>query len=318
MQLLCACTEQTPAITQVQNTVETSVAGVFSAGDLHDTEWRQAVTAAGSGCAAAIATERYLTAEELTVERAPTVTATAAAAPAKDSEDETPTVEPVFDAAQTRHKGQYALRKLYHESDRLITVLYTSPSCGPCRSLKPMISAVVDEFDSEIHFVEINIETDPEIAEAAGAHPSCLVFARNDVFGVLPIIGAVVDSEFDSEIHFVEVNIGTDPEIAEAAGAHPNGYVFARNGFFGVLYTSPSCGPCRSLKPMLSAVARRSTLSRSTSRQTPRSCRSERHADRALLPEQGARREHQQYTARAGVNGTPTVHSFLNKERVQE
>lgn len=35
------------------------------AGDLHDTEWRQAITAAGSGCSAAIATERYLTAEGL-------------------------------------------------------------------------------------------------------------------------------------------------------------------------------------------------------------------------------------------------------------
>lgn len=31
------------------------------------------------------------------------------------------------------HRGQYALRKLYHESDRLIAVLYTAPTCGPCR-----------------------------------------------------------------------------------------------------------------------------------------------------------------------------------------
>ena len=37
---------------------------------------------------------------------------------------------------------QYALRKLYHESPRLICVLYTAPTCGPCRTLKPILSNV--------------------------------------------------------------------------------------------------------------------------------------------------------------------------------
>ena len=109
--------------------------------------------------------------------------------------------EATFDPSRTSHVGQYALRRLYHESDRdALVVLYSAEGCGPCGRLRPIIARVVDEYVDRVHFVEIDVDRDGDVAESAGVLGTPCVHVFREKERVAVISGVKMRSKYREAI----------------------------------------------------------------------------------------------------------------------
>ncbi|KAK2080161.1 hypothetical protein QBZ16_000014 [Prototheca wickerhamii] len=181
----------------------TNVPGVYVAGDLQDKEWRQAITAAGRWLAAS----DLLTVPEIPEDGADggveetTNDGAASSAHAEPGRGRQAKGYAARDEKQFEFDPRaFALRKLYHDSPRLLAVLYTAPTCAPCRTIKPILRALVNEYKGKMHLVEIDIEDDPEIAQSAGVTSTpTLQFFKNKK-RILHLPGVKMKREYRSLI----------------------------------------------------------------------------------------------------------------------
>lgn len=106
----------------------------------------------------------------------------------------------------------FAVDVVKASQERLVLVDLWAPWCGPCKQLGPTIEKVVNSAEGAVSLVKIDIDQNPEIAQALRVQSIPAVFAFKDGQPVDAFMGALPESQIKE---FIEKNLG------EAIGSSP-------------------------------------------------------------------------------------------------
>ncbi len=157
----------------VDGSQATSVPGVYAIGDIADPEFKQAVSAAGDGCKAALSLNKYLQNMEASQ-----------TAQAAEFVVETIQTEPVvMRSAASPNGGVKAISgadQFNAEINKggVVVVDFFATWCGPCKRLEPIYKDLASEFAGRATFLKVDVDKNRALIQKYGikSMPTLLYF----------------------------------------------------------------------------------------------------------------------------------------------